>query len=70
MVWYLVPRGDTLIFSYIRRLGSFGGCSKVEFHFFCGRVFLAGYEDFVDTFWGNHNLDLFRGHVYAFLGIS
>ena len=50
--------GNTLIFSYIRRLRSFfgGGGQNFEFHYYFGifreiNIFLR-YEDFVDIFWG------------------
>ena len=72
-------RGDTLIFSYIRRLGPFfffffggGGGQNLEFHYFFvggGRGFqknkyFFGYEDFMDIFWGSsQNWTSFRGVI-------
>ena len=49
--------GGTLIFSYIRRLGSFGGggVKKFNFNIFWGfqkNKYVLGYEDFVDIFRG------------------
>ena len=48
------PKGGTLIFSYIRMLGSFFGVQKFEFQYFLGfsekLIFFWGYEDFVDFF--------------------
>ena len=62
------PQGGTLIFSYIRRLGSFFGVQNFEFQYFFYFFFwgggggvrkmniFGGYEDFVDIyiffFWG------------------
>ena len=52
-----LSQGRTLIFSYIRRLGSFFGVQNFEFQnclgFSVKRIFL-GYEDLVDIFWGLH----------------
>ena len=72
---YFSPRGGgggggTLVFSYIRRLGSFFGVQKFEFKYFLGfqkNEFFWGYGDFVDIFWGSsQNWTIFRGHIYAF----
>ena len=47
-------RGDTLILSYIRRLGSFFGVQNFEFHFFFQKD---------DIFWGMKILWIFfLGH--------
>ena len=51
------PRGGTLIFSHIRRLGPFFWVRNSEFQYFFGlsvkmNIFW-GYEDFVDIFWGS-----------------
>ena len=48
-------QGGTLIFSYIRRLGSFLGVQNFEFHYFLGfqkNEYFLGYEEFVDIFGG------------------
>ena len=48
--------GGTLIFSYIRRLGSFFGLKILNFNIFGGfqkNKYLFGYENFVDIFWGS-----------------
>ena len=49
-----IPRGDTLIFSYIRRLRPFLMVQNFEFQYFWGfsekRIFFWGYEVFVDFF--------------------
>ena len=44
--------GGTLIFSYIRRLGSFFGVQNFEFPFlgFSLNKYFYGYEDFMDIF--------------------
>ena len=47
------PQGDTLIFSYIRRLKSFAWVQNFEFLYFLGfqkNEYFFGYEDFVDIF--------------------
>ena len=49
--------GGTLIFSYIRRLGSFFGVKILNSNIFGGfqkNKYFLGYEDFVDIFWGHH----------------
>ena len=51
------PRGGTLIFSHIRRLGPFFWVQNSEFQYFLG-VFRKmnifwGYKDFVDIFGGS-----------------
>ena len=61
---------EALIFSYIRRLGTFFWVQNFDFQYFWGvsekQIFL-GYEDFVDIFWGSsQNWTIFRGHFYAF----
>ena len=64
-----VPGGGTLIFSYIRRLGSFFGFKIMNFIIFWGfqkNEYFLGYEYFVDIFWGSsQNSTIFRGHFYA-----
>ena len=55
--WHFKPRGGTLIFSHIRRLGLFFGVQNSEFQYFLGfskkmNIF-GGYEEFVDIFWGS-----------------
>ena len=61
MVGLLYPRGGTLIFSYIRRLGSFLGVQNFEFQYFFGggfqknEYFLGGMKIlwiFFFFFWG------------------
>ena len=55
--------GGSLIFSCIRRLGSFLGVFRKI------NIFL-GYENFVDIFSGSsQNWTIFRGQFYAFYGI-
>ena len=53
--------GGTLIFSYIRMLGSFFGVQNFEFQFFWGGFqkngYFFGYEDFVEIFWVVTKLD-------------
>ena len=53
--------GDTLIFSYIRRLGFFcGGFKILNFNIFGGfqkNEYFWGYEDFVEIFWVITKLD-------------
>ena len=67
---YSRAQGDTLIFSYIRRLGPFLLGSNFEFQYFWGfqrNEYFGVYEDFVDFFWGpSQKLTSFRGHLYAF----
>ena len=62
--------GGTLIFSCIRRLGSFLGVKMLNFNIFRGfqkNKYFWGYEDFVDIFWGSSQYCIiFRGHFYAF----
>ena len=59
------PQGGTLIFSYIRRLGSFFGVQN--FGFSEKIIFFLGYEDFVDISWGSsQNWTILRGQFYAF----
>ena len=70
---------DTLIFSYIHRLGSFLGFKILNltiffFFFFLGgggggqkKYFFCGYEDFVDIFGGSsQNWTIFMGHFYVY----
>ena len=52
--------GGTLIFSYIRRLGSFFGVNILNFNIFGDfqkYKYFSGYEDFVDIFLVNTKLD-------------
>ena len=67
--------GDTLIFSYIRRLGSFFAFKILNFNILGGgggggfqkNKYFLGCEDFVDIFWGSsQNWTIFRCHFYAF----
>ena len=53
--------GGTLVFSYIRRLGSFFGFKSLNFNIFLGfqkNEYFWGYVDFVDIFWGHHDIRL------------
>ena len=63
-------QGGSLIFSYIRRLGSFFGFKILNFNIFGGfqkNKYFLGYEDFVDIFWGSSQIwTIFRGNLYAF----
>ena len=65
--FFRVPEGGTLIFSNIRRLGSFlGGVQNFEFLSLLGFQ-RNKFEDIVDIFWGSfQNWTIFRGHFYAF----
>ena len=69
----LAPRGGTLIFSYIRRLGPFFGGQNFEFQYFLGfqkNEYFFGYENFVDIFLGSsQDWASFRGYYYVFLGL-
>ena len=61
-----------MIFSYIRRLGSFLGFKILNFNIILGfqkNKYFLGCEDFVDIFGGSsQNFTIFRGHFYAFYG--
>ena len=63
-------QGGTLIFSYMRRLGSFFGVQNFEFQYLRGfsekRIFW-GYQDFVDIFWGHHKIGLYFGVISMIL---
>ena len=65
-----MPRGGTLIFSYIRRFCPFFGFKILNFNIFWGfqkNKYFLGYENCVDTFLGSsQNWTIFRGHFYAF----
>ena len=61
--WITEPRGCTLIFSHIRRLGLFFGFKILNFNIFwvfrkMKNEYFLGYEDFVDIFWGHHKIGL------------
>ena len=61
----------TLIFSYIRRLGSFFFWFKIlNFNIFGGfqkNKYFGGYEGFIDIFLGSsQDWTIFRGYFYAF----
>ena len=64
--------GGSLIFSYMRRLGSFlGGFEILNFNILGGfqkHEYFLGYEDFVDIFLGHHKIGLHLGFnsTYAF----
>ena len=66
-----------MIFSYIRRLGSFFVVQNFEFQYFWGfqkNKYFLGYEDFVDIFWGHHKIGLYLGvismHFRVFLKVK
>ena len=62
--------GGILVFSYIRRLGSFFGVQNFEFQYFLGfqkNKYLLGYEDFVDIFWGSSQIGLYLRAISTFL---
>ena len=67
----LVPPGRTLIFSYIRRLGTFFWVQNFvsfQIFFFWGgggseNYFFLGCEDFVDIFWGYSKIGLYLGVI-------
>ena len=74
--WCMDPQGGgggTLIFSYIRRLGSLSWVQNFKFQYSFGfqkNKYFFRYEDFMDIFWGSsQNLTIFRGHFYAFKGL-
>ena len=51
-----------MIFSYIRWLGSFILVQNFEVQFFGGfqkKMIFLGYEDFMDIFWGHHQIGLY-----------
>ena len=59
----LGPRGGTLIFSHIRRLGPFFGLKILNFNIFWGfqkNEYFWGYDDFVDILGGggHHKIGL------------
>ena len=59
--------GGTLIFSYIRRLGSFLGFKNLNFNIFGvfrKSEYFWGYEDFMDIFWGHRTIGLYLGVTY------
>ena len=61
------PQGGTLIFSYIRRLGTFFWVQNFEFKYFLGfqkNLYFFGCEDFVDIFWGHLKIGLYSGVIY------
>ena len=63
--------GGTMIFLYMRRLGSFFWVQILNFIIFGGfqkNEYLFGYEDFVDIFLGgsSQNWTIFRGNFYEF----
>ena len=61
--------GGTLIFSYIRRLGSFLGVQNLDFNIFGvfrKNEYLLGLEDMNICFGSSQNWTTFRGHFYAF----
>ena len=59
--------GGTLIFSYIRRLGSFYGVQNFEFLYFGGfqrnEYFLGGMKISLFKFWGHHRIGLYLGVI-------
>ena len=65
--------GDTLLFSYIRRFGPFFWFKILNFNIFGGfqqNEYFLGYG-FVDiSMVSSQNLPSFRGHFYAFWGLS
>ena len=64
--------GGTLIFSYIRRVGSFFGFKILNFNIFGGfqkNEYFWGYEDFVDMFWGHHKFGLYLGGISMHLRV-
>ena len=70
----MLPKGGTLIFSYIRRLGPFFWGQIFEFQYF------LGFSEKLKTFWGmnilwiffgggggsSQNWTSFRGYFYVF----
>ena len=62
--------GGTLVFSYIRRLGSFFGVQKFEFQYFIffwggggSEFFFGGYENLKIYFWGHRKIGLYLGVI-------
>ena len=64
---------EALIFSYIRRLGTFFWVQNFDFQYFLGvsekQIFL-GYEDFVDIFWGSSQNWLYLGVISMHFRVS
>ena len=68
----VTPQGGTLIFSYIRRLGSFFWVQNFELQNFLGfqkKKYFGGYEDFVDIFGGHYKIGLYLGVNYILFRI-
>ena len=66
-------QGGTLIFSYIRRLGSFFGGQNFEFQYFLGfseKLTFFGYEHFVNIFWGHHKNGVYFGVISMHLRVK
>ena len=62
----LCPQGVTLIFSYIRRLGSFFRFKILNVNNFGGFLkneYFWGYEDFVKFFFAHHKIGLHLGVI-------
>ena len=55
--------GGTLIFLYVRRLGSLFLVHNFEFQYFLfgfqKNEYVFGYEDFMDIFWGHHKVGMY-----------
>ena len=66
------PQGDTLIFSYIRRLWSFFGDQNVEFQYFWVirkiNIFL-GMKNLWIFYWGHHKIVLYLGVISMHLRV-
>ena len=62
LVVTLSPRGGTLIFSHIRRLGPFFWVQNSEFQYFLGfsekLIFFWGMKILWIIFWGHHKIGL------------
>ena len=68
------PQGGTLIFSYIRRLGSFLGFKIFNFniYLFIFYFFLGGGGQKIEYFWGYKDLGIFIGchhKIGLYLGV-
>ena len=66
LVAHFIPRGSTLIFLYIRRLGSFLGGQNFEIKYF------LGFTEKIYVFWGMKILCIFLGgrhKIGLYLGV-
>ena len=56
--------GGTLVFSYIRWLGSFFGGMNFNIIWGFQKIeYFLGNEEFMDIFWGHHKIGLYLGVI-------